>query len=71
MPPTVSEGQIIICPTFDKVWRSPNLSVTNEDKIYHSNVLSVLLYGAECWRVTQRDSQRLSGFPHFLPEEDM
>lgn len=31
-------------------------------KIYNSNVWSVLLYGAECWRVTQRDSQRLSGF---------
>ena len=45
-----------------KVWRSPNISEKTKIKIYHSNVLSVLLYGAECWRVTQRDSQRLSGF---------
>ena len=55
----------------NRVWRSPNISEKTKIKLYHSNVLSVLLYGAECWRVTQRDSQRLSGFPHFLPEEDM
>ena len=46
----------------NKIWRSPNISEKTKIKIYHSNVLSVLLYGAECWRVTQRDSQRLSGF---------
>ena len=46
----------------NKVWRSPNISGKTKIKIYNSNVLSVLLYGAECWRVTQRDSQRLSGF---------
>ena len=46
----------------NKVWRSPNIREKTKIKIYHSNVLSVLLYGAECWRVTQRDSQRLSGF---------
>ena len=46
----------------NKVWRSPNISEKTKIKIYNSNVLSVLLYGAECWRVTQRDSQRLSGF---------
>ena len=43
----------------NKVWRSPNISEKTKIKIYHSNVLSVLLYGAECWRVTQRDSQNL------------
>jgi len=43
----------------NKVWRSPNISEKTKIKIYTSNVLSVLLYGAECWRVTQRDSQRL------------
>ena len=43
----------------NKVWRSPNISEKTKIKIYNSNVLSVLLYGAECWRVTQRDSQRL------------
>lgn len=28
-------------------------------KICNSNVLSVLLYGAECWRVTQRGGRRI------------
>ncbi|XP_068749524.1 uncharacterized protein [Montipora capricornis] len=46
----------------NKVWRSPNISEKTKIKIKNSNVLSVLLYGAECWRRTQRDSQRLSGF---------
>ena len=46
----------------NKVWRSPNISGKTKIKIYNSNVLSVLLYGEECWRVTQRDSQRLLGF---------
>ena len=36
----------------NKVWRSPNISEKTKIKIYSSNVLSVLLYGAECWRVT-------------------
>ena len=45
-----------------KVWRSLNISEKTKIKIYNSNVLSVLLCGAECWRVIQRDSQRLSGF---------
>ena len=44
----------------NKVWRSPNISEKTKIRIYNSNVLTVLLYGAECWRVTQRDSQRLS-----------
>ena len=46
----------------NKIWWSRNISGKTKIKIYNSNVLSVLLYGAECWRVTQRDSQRQSGF---------
>ena len=46
----------------NKVWRSSKISEKTKIKIYHNNVASVLLYGAECWRVTQRDNQRLSGF---------
>ena len=46
----------------NKVWRSPTIREKTKIKTYNSNVLSALLYGGECWRVTQRDSQRLSGF---------
>ena len=45
-----------------KIWRSPNISEKTKIQIYNSNALSVLLYGAECWKIIQRDSQRLSGF---------
>ena len=31
-------------------------------RIYKSNVMSVLLYGAECWKVNQNDGQRLNTF---------
>ena len=30
--------------------------------IYNSNVKSVLLYGSECWRITQSDLQKLEVF---------
>ena len=40
----------------NKVCKSLNISDKTKIKISNSNVLSVLLYGAECWRVTQRDS---------------
>ena len=46
----------------DRIWRSRKISEKTKLRIYNSNVLSVLLYGAECWRVVQRDSKRLAGF---------
>ena len=46
----------------NKVWRSPTIREKTKIKTYNSNVLSALLYGGECRRVTQRDIQRLSGF---------
>ena len=30
--------------------------------MYNSNVKSVLLYGCECWRMTKKDSSKLSSF---------
>ena len=60
--PTVSRRRNHHLSKINKVWRSPNITEKTKIKIYSSDVLSVLLYGAECWRVTQRDSQRLSVF---------
>lgn len=34
----------------------------NNKDLLQQRLISILLYGAECWRGTQRDSQRLSGF---------
>ena len=46
----------------NKIWRSSNNGEKTKIRLYQSNILSVLLYGAECWRLTQKDNQRLSGF---------
>lgn len=32
----------------NKVWRSPNISEKTKIRIYNSNILPVLLHGAEC-----------------------
>jgi hypothetical protein len=44
------------------IWKSSQLSRKTKMKIYKSNVLSVLLYGAECWRMTQADKDKLEVF---------
>ena len=44
------------------VWRSRQYGKETKLKIYNTCVLSVLLYGSECWRMTQRDTIRLSTF---------
>ena len=44
------------------VFRDNNLSVTTKRLIYQACVLSVLLYGAECWTPLQRHLKRLNTF---------
>ena len=44
------------------LWRSKQYSHTTKIRLYNSNVKSVLLYGSECWRVTQSDMNSLSAF---------
>ena len=44
------------------VWKSSQYSRHTKVKIYNSCVLLVLLYGAECWRMTQADTAKLSAF---------
>ena len=44
------------------VWKSNNYSRETKRRLYQSNVLSVLLYGSECWRMTERDSSRPAAF---------
>ena len=44
------------------VWKSRQYGRHTKVKIYESCVLSVLLYGSETWRMTQKDSRKLSVF---------
>ena len=46
----------------NSVWRSSQFRVATKLKIYQSCVVSVLIYGSECWRMTQQDSAALSVF---------
>ena len=44
------------------LWKSNNYSSETKLRLYQNNVLSVLQYGSECWRMTERDSSRLATF---------
>ena len=45
-----------------KVFRSRALSIATKIRIFQTLVLSVLLYGAETWTVTQHDIHKLKSF---------
>ena len=44
------------------VWRSRNYSRRMKIKVYQACVLSLLLYGSECWRTTVHDLRKLQSF---------
>ena len=44
------------------IWKSKQYSLKTKIRLYSSNVKSVLLYGAECWRVTVSDMKRIDAF---------
>ena len=48
--------------SFKNIWKTNDISRWTKIRIYNSCVLSVLLYGAECWRMTEGDICRLSSF---------
>ena len=47
-----------------KVWKSSQYSMRTKTRIFNSNVLTVLLYGSETWRMTKRDEDKLDSFQH-------
>ena len=44
------------------MWRSASYSTKTKLRIYQSCVLSTLLYGSECWRMTEQDLSKLASF---------
>ena len=48
------------------VWRSQQQSTKTRLKLYHSCVLSTLIYGSECWRMTEGDLPHWQSFTVFL-----
>ena len=41
----------------DKIWKNSQFNYKTKIKIFKSNVISVLLYGCECWRMTKSDEK--------------
>ena len=46
------------------VFKDSNLSVKTKRSVYNACVMSVLLYGSECWVPLRRDLKRLNSFHH-------
>ncbi|GFR71314.1 endonuclease-reverse transcriptase [Elysia marginata] len=44
------------------VWKSQQYKLSTKIRLYRSCVLSTLLYGSECWRMTDQDLSKLSSF---------
>ena len=44
------------------VWKSRQYKTHTKLKLYKIFVLSTLLYGSECWRMTEKDILKLSSF---------
>ena len=47
-----------------KIWSSSQLSRRTKLKIFKSNVISVLLYGSETWKINKGDKKLLDTFLH-------
>ena len=45
-----------------KVWASNQFSRSTKLRLFKSNVLSVLMYGAQCWKVSKWDGDRINAF---------
>ena len=48
--------------SLNAVWKSSQYSIKTKLKLYQSYILSTLLYGSECWRMTEHDFAKLSFF---------
>ena len=48
--------------TLRPVWKSAKYSTVTKIRLFNSNVMPVLLYGAEMWRVTAADNKKLDVF---------
>ena len=44
------------------LWRHSSISLETKPRVYQASVLSVLLYGSECWQISTSLCSRLSAF---------
>ena len=55
--------------SLNAVWRSSQYSIKTKLKLYQSCALSTLLYGSECWWITEHDLAKLSSFHLTIPRK--
>ncbi|XP_013400983.1 uncharacterized protein LOC106166864 [Lingula anatina] len=48
--------------SLNKIWKCSQYSIKTKLRIFESCILSTLLYGSECWRITEEDIKKLSTF---------
>ena len=48
--------------SLNAVWKTKQPRVKTKIKIFKSNVLSMLLYGSECWKITKEICKKLDTF---------
>ena len=48
--------------TLRPIWRATSFSLQNKNRIFGTNVKSVLLYSSETWRVTKTNTNKLQTF---------
>ena len=48
--------------SMQRVWRHQRLSTETKFRLYRVYILSILLYGSECWTLPQEDLRRLEAF---------
>ena len=46
------------------IWKSGQLKLNTKLKIFHTNVIAVILYGCETWRMTKNNAIQLGAFLH-------
>lgn len=46
----------------NKIWSSKELTLSTKLRIFNTNVKSILLYGAETWKVNRKDTTKLQTF---------
>ena len=44
------------------VWKSSQYTIRTKLNLYKSCIIPILLYGSECWRMTENDLNKLSTF---------
>ncbi|KAI4901756.1 hypothetical protein NFI96_001042 [Prochilodus magdalenae] len=57
----LSKARGIFC-SLSNIWKTTQYSIRIKLRLYQSLVLSTLLYGSECWRMTDSDLNKLSVF---------